>query len=193
MNNVKNCIMLGEPSTEDRSGGETLLDHYWHANSESESMKYSTRGRDKHSTARHKRNTEIVASFQKDPERHLQIINEFNMEFMVRSQTKSMVWYALSLNTECCECEDHVAICKHLLAVRMLINGELQYLKRLLPSQEQMFYHDINDNFEEETPDFAQNVPSIDMWSPRPNNSLGIFVNSNCLKIYVICFTILII
>ena len=185
--------MIGEPSTRDRSGGETLLDHYWHANCESESMKYSTRGRDKHSTAQLQRATQIVASFQKDPERHLQIIDEFNMEFMIRSQTKSEVWYALSLNTKCCECEDHVAICKHLLAVRMLMDGELQYLKRLLPSQEQMFYHDVNDDFEEEAPNFAQSVPSTDMWGPPPNNPLGIFFNSRCLKLYVICFTILII
>jgi len=73
------------------------------------------------------------------------------------------------------------------------MDGELQYLKRLLPSQEQMFYHDINDDFEEEAPNFAQSVPSTDMWSPPPNNPLGIFFNSKCLKIYVICFTILII
>jgi hypothetical protein len=72
------------------------------------------------------------------------------MGFMVWSQTKSTVWYVFSLNTECCECEDHVANCKHLLAIRMLINGELQYLKMLLPSQEQIFYHDINDNLEDE-------------------------------------------
>ena len=52
-------------------------------------MKYSTRGRDKHSTARLQKTTEIVTSFQKDPERYLQIIDEFNMEFMVRSQTNS--------------------------------------------------------------------------------------------------------
>lgn len=96
------------------------------------------------------------------------------------------MWYALSLNTECCECEDNVAICKHLLAVRMHINGELQYMKMLLPSQEQMFYHDINEDFEEETPNSEQSVPSTDMWSPRPNNSLGIFLNSNCSKIFVI-------
>lgn len=63
--------MLGEPRTGDRSGGEKLLDHYWHANSESESMKYSTRGKDNHSTARLQRATEIVESFQKDFERHL--------------------------------------------------------------------------------------------------------------------------
>ena len=50
---------------------ETLLDHYWHANSESESIKYSTRGRDKHFTTRPQKTTVIVESFQRDPERHL--------------------------------------------------------------------------------------------------------------------------
>ena len=79
---------------------------------------------------------------------------------MVRSQTKSTVWYAFSLNRECCECEENVAICKHLLAVRMFINEELQYMKRLSPSQEQMFYHDINEDFEEEAPNSEQSVPS---------------------------------
>ena len=64
---------------------ETLLDHYWHANSESESIKYSTRGRDKHFTTRPQKTTVIVESFQRDPERHLQIINKLNLEFMVQS------------------------------------------------------------------------------------------------------------
>ena len=77
-----------------------------------------------------------MTSFKKNPERHLQIINEFNMEFIIRSQTKSTVWYAISLNTKCCECKNHITICKYLLAVRMLMDGELQYLKSILPSQE---------------------------------------------------------
>ena len=62
-------------------------------------MKYSTRGRDKHYTARLQRATQIVDLLKKDFGGHLQIIDEFNMEFMIRSQTDSTVWYALSLTT----------------------------------------------------------------------------------------------
>ena len=64
----------------------------------------------------------------------------------------------------------------------MLVDGESQYLKMLLSSQKQMFYYDANDDFEEETSNFAQSVPSTNMWSPPPNNPFGIFFNSKYLK-----------
>ena len=175
--------MIDEPNTRNRTGGETLLDHYWHANSKSESMRYFTHGRNKHSYKSWLEwAIQIVASFKNDPETHLQIINEFNMKFMIRNQTKNTVWYALSLNTKCYECEYYIAVCKHLLAVWMLVDGESQYLKMLLSSQKQMFYYDANDDFEEETSNFVQSVPSTNMWSPPPNNPFGIFFNSKCLK-----------
>ena len=106
-------------------------------------MKYSTRGRDKHYTSRLQRATQIVALFKEDLGGHPQIIDEFNMEFIIRSQTHSTIWYALSLTTKCRECKDRVAICKHLLALRMLLDEQFQHLKKLLPS---LFYRDVNYN-----------------------------------------------
>ena len=70
----------------------------------------------------------MVALLKEDLRGHLQIIDECNMEFMIRSQTDSTNWYALSLNTKCCECKDRVGICKHLLAVQML----LEHLKNVM-------------------------------------------------------------
>ena len=87
------------------------MDYYWHANSENDSMKYSTQCKDKHFRAR-----------------------------------------------------------------EMLMDGELQYLKKLLSFQEQMFYHDINDDFKDEAPDFAQSVPSIRYMEPSTKQSSRYFL-----------------
>ena len=173
---MTNCVnILGEPSTGDRCGGETLLDHYWHVNSLSQSMKYSTRARDKHYTARLQRATQMVALLKEDIGEHLQIIDECNMEFIIRSQTNSTVSYALSLSTECCECEDRVAICKHLLAVRMLLDGQLQHLKKFLSSEEQLFYHELHEDGTPSSPRSSDSTNTLSQspieWSPPPNTS----------------------
>ena len=70
----------------------------------------------------------MVAILREDLGEHLQIIDECNIQFMVQSQTNSIVGYTLSLSTECCECEDRVAIHKHVLVVRVLLDGQLQHL-----------------------------------------------------------------
>ena len=62
------------------------------------------------------------------------------MEFLVRSQTNPETWYAVNLSSECCECNDRVHICKYMLAVRMLLDRELKYLKILLLSNEEGFF-----------------------------------------------------
>ena len=77
----------GENKSGSRFGGGTLIDHYWYVNSLSESGKYSTRGRDKYYTTRLQKATQFVENYQNDPEGHLQIIDPYNMEFLVRSQT----------------------------------------------------------------------------------------------------------
>ena len=51
---------------------------------------------------------------------------------------------------ECCECNDRVHICKHMLVVRMLLDRELKHLKILLLSNEEEFLHTIHENFEVE-------------------------------------------
>ena len=106
-------------------------------------MKISTRARDKHYTARLQRATQMVTLLKENVRECLHIIDQCNMEFMTRSQTHSSVWYALFLNTQCCEYEDRIAICKHSSAIQMLLDEQLQHLKKLLPSIEQLFYHEL--------------------------------------------------
>ena len=76
----------------DRCRKETILDHYWHVNYLSESMKYPTRAADKHYIARLQRATQMVALLKEDLGEHLQIIDECNMKFIIQSQTNSSVW-----------------------------------------------------------------------------------------------------
>lgn len=77
-------------------------------------MKYYIQEINEHFKARLQRTIQIVTSFSKISGKTSPIHYEFNM---IRSQTKSIVWCAHSLNTKCYECKDDVAICKHLLTV----------------------------------------------------------------------------
>ena len=54
----------------------------------------------------------------------------------------------MNLGTECCECEDKVSICKHLLVVRKLVEEEFTYLKRILFVEEGGFVNNL-DNVKE--------------------------------------------
>ena len=71
----------------------------------------------------------------------------------------------------------------------MLLDGQLQHLKKLLPSQEQLFYHEVNDDHEDETSSSQLNPPPTSMlnplpniWSPPPNNVFeGIILNYHVL------------
>ena len=72
------------------------------------------------------------------------------MEFLVQSQTNPNTCYALNLSFECCECNDQVNICKHMLDVWMLLDWELKHLKLLLSSNKEGFLHAVHENFEVE-------------------------------------------
>ena len=67
------------------------------------------------------------------------------MEFFIRSPTIHERWYAVNLSIEYCECEDKVSICKHLLAVRKLVDEEFTYLKRILPIEDDRFVNNLDD------------------------------------------------
>jgi hypothetical protein len=159
--------VVGVPGTSEHHGGTTLIQHFWYKNIENESGKYSRRGGDRQRTAHLQRANQILESYKKDPERHLKLIDEFSMEFLMRSQTDSERWYVLSLNSECCECEDQAIPCKHLLALRQLIKEELQHLRRLLPIGVDDFYHNDEGDLH------IENIATSSSSTPPPNTYSG--------------------
>jgi hypothetical protein len=56
-------------------------------------------------------------------------------------------WYIVSLSREWCECNDYGLICKHMLAVKQIVEDEFQHLYDLLPSMYEPngFIHDLED------------------------------------------------
>ena len=117
-----------------------------HVNALSDSRKYSTSGKNRQYTTRMQNANAMVERIKVDPPRNLEVIDDVGMEFLIRSQTIHERWYAVNLGTECCECEDRVFICKHLLAVRKLVNEEFTYLKRILFVEEGGFVDDVEEN-----------------------------------------------
>ena len=73
------------------------------------------------------------------------MIDDVGMEFLMCSQTVYERWYAVNLGTECCECEDIVSICKHLLAVKKLMDEEFTYLKCILSIEENGFINNLDE------------------------------------------------
>jgi hypothetical protein len=87
----------------------------------------------------------MVKRIKDDPPRNLEVIDDGGMEFLICSQTIHERWYTVNLGTECCECEDRVSICKHLLVVRKLVEEEFTYLKRILFIEESGFVNNLDD------------------------------------------------
>lgn len=97
-----------------RVDGGTLIEHYMHVNALSDSWKYSTRERDRQCTALMQRVSIMIERIKIDPPCNLKIIDDVGTKFFICSQTIHKHWYAMNLNTECCECEVRVSICKYL-------------------------------------------------------------------------------
>lgn len=65
--------------------------------------------------------------------------------FLIHSQTIHEPWYALKLDTKCCEDEDRISICKHLLDVRKLVEEEFISLKCMLHIEEDGLVNNFDD------------------------------------------------
>lgn len=126
------CIWcVGQLRTGLRIDGGTLIEYYMHVNALSDSWKYLTRERDRQYIARMQRVNAMVERINVDPPSNLKIINDVGMKTLNYSQTIHEHWYAVNLNTKCCECEVRVCICKHLFA-RKLMDKEYTYLKGMM-------------------------------------------------------------
>lgn len=126
--------LIGHPETGRRFGGSTLIEYYDDAHWLSESRKYSLRGGDRSRNAKLQRARKLVQRYKLDPTSNLEVLDECCMEFSIRSQTHSSKWYTVSLSREWCECDDYGPICKHMWAVKMIVNEQFQHLQDLLPS-----------------------------------------------------------
>ena len=107
----------------------------------------------------------MVERIKADPPCNLEVIDDVGMEFLIRSQTIHERWYAVNLGTECCECEDRVLICKHLLAIRKLVDEEFAYLKRILSIEENGFVNNLDDVGEDDV------VSPLQSSEPNPLSS----------------------
>lgn len=59
---------------------------------------------------------------------YLEILDECNMEFLIRSQTSLNKWYTMNLSREWFECNNWGPICIHMLAVEIIVDDKFQYL-----------------------------------------------------------------
>jgi hypothetical protein len=126
--------IIGNPETGRRFGGNTLVEHYNDAHFLSMSGKYSKRGGDKGRTAKLQKARWLVQRYKQDRATNLEIIDACHLEFAFRSQSTANKWYIVSLSREWCECNDHGPICKHMWALKIIVQEEFQHLLDLLPS-----------------------------------------------------------
>ena len=126
--------IIGNPETGQRFGGGTLVDHYDRAHWLSESGKYAQRGGDKSRTTKLQRARWLVSRYRRDRLSNLEIINKCHIEFAMWSQLDPRKWYTLSLSHEWSECDDYGLICKHMWALKMIVDEEFLHLLDLLPS-----------------------------------------------------------
>ena len=103
----------------------------------------------------------------------LYIINDVNMKFLICYQTIHERWYALNLDNENYECEDKVSICKHLLAMRKLVDEEITHLKRMLLAQEDGFVNNFNDAGEDDVVTLPHSPGPIPLSSSMDDIGLG--------------------
>jgi hypothetical protein len=69
----------------------------------------------------------MVNRYMTNPNAYLHVIDEGLLEFEMLSQTKEDKWYGLSLS-ECCDCLDHVSICKYMMALKTIVDQKFQHL-----------------------------------------------------------------
>jgi hypothetical protein len=90
----------------------------------------------------------LVQRYKQHQASNLEIIDACHHEFAFRSQSTANKWYILSLSREGCECNDHGPICKHMWALKIIVEKEFQHLLNLLPSayEPHGFIHEIHED-----------------------------------------------
>ena len=61
------------------------------------------------------------------------IVDEARYWFRILSMTTPTVWYNVSLQCSYCDCQDFASKCKHLLAIRMIVERHMPSLCGSLP------------------------------------------------------------
>ena len=156
-----------------------------HVNALSDSRKYSTRERDRQYTIRIQRANVMVERIKADPPNNIEVIDDVGMKFLIRCQTIHKRWYAVNLGTKCCECEDKVYICKHILAVKSWWTKNSHISKRILSIEENRFVNNLDDMGEDDVVSPSQS-PKLNPLSSSmddigvQDNSLGIVQGKAC-------------
>ena len=89
-------------------------------------------GSSKLHTTRLRGGEEILQKYEKDPT-SLQIINEMTLLFKVQSTSTPSHWYYVNVQSNYCDCPDLASGCKHLYALKLIIEKHLQHLLPILP------------------------------------------------------------
>ena len=89
----------------------------------------------------------MIQRYKEDRSANLEVIDPCHLEFAFQSQTVSTKWYIVSLSHERCECNDYGPMCKHMLAVKQIVEDEFQHLFDLLLNMYEPhgFIHDLED------------------------------------------------
>ena len=115
--------IIGDPSlNEERMRGMTLIEHYREQQKTSESRKYSLHGSTKFHTNKLQKAQKIFEKYLEYPSQVLREVDIFGLIFEMRSQTKEDLWYAVSMRSEQCDCVDTQSRCKHMSALRKIID-----------------------------------------------------------------------
>lgn len=87
----------------------------------------------------------MVERIKFDPLGYLHIIDNVSIKILIHSQTILEPWYALKFSTKCCEYEDRISICKHLIDVRKLVKEKFIYLKCMFHIEEDGLINKFDD------------------------------------------------
>ena len=152
------------------------MDHYDRAHWLSESRKYVQKGGDEGWTTKLQKACWLVLRYKKDWLSNIEIIDKCHMEFAMRSQSDPQKWYILSWSYEWCKCDDYDSICKHMWALKMIVNEEFSYLLNLLPSvyEPNGFTHPF-DTFESSCKDINEGPSNVPNEGPNedPNKTFN--------------------
>ena len=106
----------------ERMGGMTLIEHNRERQMISESGKYSLRGSTKSHTNKLQKTQHIFEKYLENSNEVLREVDIFGLIFEMQSQTKEDVWYTMSMGSEQCDCGDTQSRCKHMLALKKIVD-----------------------------------------------------------------------
>lgn len=97
-----------------------------------DSGRFSIHGNSKYHTTRLQGGERILQRYENDPS-SLIIINDLTLLFKIQSVSTPSHWYYVSLQSNYCDCPDLTSDCKHLYAIRLIIEKHFPHLISIIP------------------------------------------------------------